>query len=116
MMELRLRNLISEIQADYWMEAKTPYGVDDEETGGRDFAADHTAEEALHLRAFLRTSALVIQFCRRIQTKFSHGDVEGAVKAGKALSHLLSRSQDELSGEVERVKGLAQKRFGGGYR
>merc|ERR550539_1641723 len=112
-MELRLRKLISEIQADYWIESKAPFSADEEEKG-RDLATQHTAEEALHLRAFLRTSALVIQFCRRIQTKFSHGDVEGAVKAGKALSHLLSRSQDELSGEVERVKGLAQKRFGGG--
>merc|ERR1712048_651901 len=91
-MELRLRKLISEIQADYWMESKAPYGVDDEEVSGRDLASQHTAEEALHLRSFLRTSALVIQFCRRIQLKFSHADVEGSVKAAKALSHLLIRS------------------------
>ena len=88
------------------------YGVDDEEVSGRDFASDHTAEEAMHLRAFLRTSALVIQFCRRIQNKFSHGDVEGAVKAGKALSHLLTRSSEELTGEIQNVKGMNEKRYG----
>lgn len=117
LMELRLRKLISEIQSDFWLEAKSPYGVDDEEVTGRDFAADHTTEEAMHLRAFLRTSALVIQFCRRIQNKFSHGDVVGAVKAGKALSHLLSRSQEELSEEINRVKEkTSEKRHGGGNR
>jgi hypothetical protein len=47
------------------------------------------------------------------QTKFSHVDVEGSVKAGKALSHLLTRSSDELSGEIQRVKGMEQKRYGG---
>merc|ERR1712241_1027207 len=56
MMELRLRKLISEIQADYWMESKAPYGLDDEEVSGRDLAQQHTAEEALHLRSFLRTT------------------------------------------------------------
>merc|ERR1712072_966935 len=30
LMELRLRKLISEIQQDYWHEAKTPYGEDEE--------------------------------------------------------------------------------------
>merc|ERR1712147_582101 len=98
------------------MEAKSPYGAEDEEAGGRDFATDHTAEEALHLRAFLRTSALVIQFCRRIQNKFSHADVEGSVKAAKALSHLLIRSQEELYEEIQRVKSMGSRggstRFG----
>merc|ERR1712078_486489 len=104
MMELRLRKLISEIQADYWIESKmTP---DDEEVSGRDLATQHTAEEAIHLRSFLRTSALVIQFCRRIQNKFSHGDIEGSVKAAKALSHLLTRSQEELNEEVQRFEQL----------
>ena len=56
MMELRLRKLIAEIQADYWMENKAPYGLDDEEVSGHDLASQHTAEEALHLRSFLRTS------------------------------------------------------------
>merc|ERR1740123_2252782 len=117
MMELRLRKLISEIQADYWMESKSPYGVDDEEVSGRDLASQHTAEEALHLRSFLRTSALVIQFCRRIQLKFSHADVEGSVKAAKALSHLLIRSQEELFEEIQRVKFLSsEKRYGGSGR
>merc|ERR1719436_20069 len=109
MMELRLRKLIAEIQADYWLESKSPYGLDDEEVSGRDLAQQHTAEEALHLRSFLRTSALVIQFCRRIQLKFSHADVEGAVKAAKALSHLLIRSQEELFEEIQRVKTLSSK-------
>merc|ERR1719361_1626841 len=45
MMELRLRKLIAEIQADYWLESKSPYGVDDEEVAGRDLASHHTAEE-----------------------------------------------------------------------
>merc|ERR1712187_208620 len=66
MMELRLRKLISEISADYWMESKSPYGGDDEEMTGRDLTIHHTADEGLILRSFLRTSALVIQFCRRI--------------------------------------------------
>merc|ERR1712156_114808 len=109
MMELRLRKLIAEIQADYWLESKSPYGMDDEEVAGRDLASHHTAEEALHLRSFLRTSALVIQFCRRIQLKFSHADVEGSVKAAKALSHLLIRSQEELHEEIQRVKTLSSK-------
>merc|ERR1719190_155299 len=118
MMELRLRKLISEIQADYWIESKmTP---DDEEVSGRDLATQHTAEEALHLRSFLRTSALVIQFCRRIQLKFSHADVEGAVKAAKALSHLLIRSQEELYEEIQRVKSMGARggasRFGRNHR
>eukprot|EP00494_Astrolonche_serrata_P031277 UN31546 len=115
MMELRLRKLIAEIQADYWLESKSPYGGDgDEEVSGRDLTVHHTAEEALHLRSFLRTSALVIQFCRRIQLKFSHADVEGSVKAAKALSHLLIRSQEELYEEIQRVKSLsADKRHGG---
>merc|ERR1712078_742453 len=105
MMELRLRKLISEIQADYWIESKmTP---DDEEVSGRDLATQHTAEEALHLRSFLRTSALVIQFCRRIQMKFSHADIEGSIKAAKALSHLLIRSQEELHEEIGRVKNMS---------
>jgi Ca2+-binding EF-hand superfamily protein len=113
MMEMRLRKLIAEIQADYYMESKAPYGLDDEEVSGRDLTASHTAEEALHLRSFLRTSALVIQFCRRIQLKFSHADVEGAVKAAKALSHLLIRSQEELYEEIQRVKTLStEKRYG----
>merc|ERR1712141_65780 len=113
MMELRLRKLIAEIQADYWLESKSPYGLDEEEVSGRDLASQHTAEEALHLRTFLRTSALVIQFCRRIQVKFSHADVEGAVKAAKALSHLLTRSQEELREEVERVNSMAStKKYG----
>jgi len=116
MMELRLRKLIGEIQADYWMESKAPYGLDDEEVSGRDLAQQHTAEEALHLRSFLRTSALVIQFCRRIQLKFSHADVEGSVKAAKALSHLLIRSQEELYEEIQRVKSMGSRggstRFG----
>merc|ERR550534_1623278 len=113
MMELRLRKLIAEIQADYWMESKAPYGLDDEEVSGRDLASQHTAEEALHLRSFLRTSALVIQFCRRIQMKFSHADVEGSVKAAKALSHLLIRSQEELYEEIQRVKTLSSgKNYG----
>merc|ERR1739848_115551 len=120
MMELRLRKLIAEIQADYWMESKAPYGLDDEEVSGRDLASQHTAEEALHLRSFLRTSALVIQFCRRIQLKFSHADVEGAVKAAKALSHLLIRSQEELYEEIQRVKSMGARggssRFGRGHR
>jgi len=119
MMELRLRKLIAEIQADYWMESKAPYGLDDEEVSGRDLAQQHTAEEALHLRSFLRTSALVIQFCRRIQLKFSHADVEGAVKAAKALSHLLIRSQEELHEEIQRVKSMGSRgsnRFGGSRR
>merc|ERR1712147_610460 len=119
MMELRLRKLIAEIQADYWMESKAPYGLDDEEVSGRDLASQHTAEEALHLRSFLRTSALVIQFCRRIQLKFSHADVEGAVKAAKALSHLLIRSQEELHEEIQRVKSMGSRgsnRFGGSRR
>jgi len=111
MMELRLRKLIAEIQADYWMESKGPMGIDNEEVIGRDLASQHTAEEALHLRSFLRTSALVIQFCRRIQLKFSHADVDGAVKAAKALSHLLIRSSDELYEEIQRVKEM-----GGGKR
>merc|ERR1719150_2729034 len=119
-MELRLRKLIAEIQADYWMESKAPYGLDDEEVSGRDLAQQHTAEEALHLRSFLRTSALVIQFCRRIQLKFSHADVEGAVKAAKALSHLLIRSQEELYEEIQRVKSMGARggssRFGRGHR
>jgi len=110
MMELRLRKLIGEIQADYWMESKGPLGMDNEEVVGRDLASQHTAEEALHLRSFLRTSALVIQFCRRIQLKFSHADVEGAVKAAKALSHLLIRSSDELYEEIQRVKEMGGKR------
>merc|ERR1712147_260284 len=113
MMELRLRKLISEIQADYWIESKNPYG-EDEEISGRDLATQHTAEEALHLRSFLRTSALVIQFCRRIQAKVSHTDIEGAIKAAKALSHLLIRSQEELHEEIQRVNTLSQeKRYGG---
>merc|ERR1719216_381917 len=116
MMELRLRKLISEIQADYYMESKAPYGLDDEEVAGRDLTVHHTAEEALHLRSFLRTSALVIQFCRRIQLKFSHADVEGSVKAAKALSHLLIRSQEELYEEIQRVKSMGSRggstRFG----
>lgn len=113
MMELRLRKLISEIQADYWIESKSPFG-EDEEVSGRDLATQHTAEEALHLRSFLRTSALVIQFCRRIQAKFSHADIEGAIKAAKALSHLLTRSQEELHEEIQRVNTLSQeKRYGG---
>jgi hypothetical protein len=116
MMELRLRKLIAEIQADYWMESKAPYGLDDEEVSGRDLAQQHTAEEALHLRSFLRTSALVIQFWRRIQLKFSHADVEGSVKAAKALSHLLIRSQEELYEEIQRVKSMGSRggstRFG----
>jgi hypothetical protein len=120
MKELRLRNLIAEIQADYWMESKAPYGLDDEEVSGRDLASQHTAEEALHLRSFLRTSALVIQFCRRIQLKFSHADVEGSVKAAKALSHLLIRSQEELHEEIQRVKSMGSRggssRFGRGHR
>jgi len=70
----------------------------------------------------LRTSALVIQFCRRIQLKFSHADVEGAVKAAKALSHLLIRSQEELYEEIQRVKSMGSghrggaSRFGRGHR
>merc|ERR550539_1937276 len=118
-MELRLRKLISEIQADYWIESKAPFSADEEEKG-RDLAQQHTAEEALHLRSFLRTSALVIQFCRRIQLKFSHADVEGAVKAAKALSHLLIRSQEELYEEIQRVKSMGARggssRFGRGHR
>merc|ERR1712174_144877 len=109
MMELRLRKLIAEIQADYWMESKAPYGLDDEEVAGRDLAQQHTAEEALHLRSFLRTSALVIQFCRRIQMKFSHADIEGSIKAAKALSHLLIRSQEELHEEIGRVKSMSSE-------
>jgi len=116
LMELRLRKLIAEIQADYWLEAKSPYGIDEEEVSGRDLASQHTAEEALHLRTFLRTSALVIQFCRRIQVKFSHADVEGSVKAAKALSHLLTRSQDELREEVERVNNMASSKKSGRRR
>merc|ERR1712048_1114334 len=117
MMELRLRKLIAEIQADYWLESKSPYGMDDEEVAGRDLAQQHTAEEALHLRSFLRTSALVIQFCRRIQAKFSHTDIEGSIKAAKALSHLLIRSQEELHEEIQQVKQLGDgKRFGSGSR
>jgi len=113
MMELRLRKLISEISADYWMESRSPYGENDEEMTGRDLTVNHTADEAIHLRSFLRTSALVIQFCRRIQNKFSHGDIEGSVKAAKALSHLLTRSQEELNEEVQRVEQLnSEKRFG----
>lgn len=113
MMELRLRKLISEISADYWMESKSPYGGEDEEMTGRDLTVNHTADEGLILRSFLRTSALVIQFCRRIQNKFSHGDIEGSVKAAKALSHLLTRSQEELNEEVQRVEQLNnEKRFG----
>jgi hypothetical protein len=110
MKELRLRQLIAEVQADYWMEAGGPQ--EDESIGGRNLAEDHTAEEALHLRSFLRTSALVIQFCRRIQLKFSHGDVDGSVKAAKALSHLLSRSHEELAEEVQRVFAMSG---GGNY-
>merc|ERR1719461_1903712 len=106
MKELRLRQLIAEVQADYWMEAGGP-AMEDESIGGRNLAEDHTAEEALHLRSFLRTSALVIQFCRRIQLKFSHGDVDGSVKAAKALSHLLSRSHEELAEEVQRVFAMS---------
>merc|ERR1712100_688086 len=110
-MELRLRKLISEIQADYWIESKSPFSADDEEQG-RDLATQHTAEEALHLRSFLRTSALVIQFCRRIQAKFSHTDIEGSIKAAKALSHLLIRSQEELHEEIQRVNNLGEdKRY-----
>ena len=56
MMELRLRKLIAEIQANYWMESKASYGLHDEEVSGRDLASQHTAEEALHLQSFLRTS------------------------------------------------------------
>lgn len=77
---------------------------------GRDYTTNHSAEEALHLRSFLRTSALVIQFCRRIQMKFSHGDVEGSVKAAKALSHLLLRSQEELFEEILKVKSLSDEK------
>jgi len=109
MKEIRLRQLIAEVQADYWMEAGGPQ--EDDTIGGRNLAEDHTAEEALHLRSFLRTSALVIQFCRRIQLKFSHGDVDGSVKAAKALSHLLSRSHEELAEEVQRVFAMS----GGGW-
>merc|ERR1711933_187598 len=121
MMELRLRKLVAEIQADYWMESKAPgLGLEDEDVAGRDLATQHTAEEALHLRSFLRTSALVIQFCRRIQMKFSHADVEGSVKAAKALSHLLIRSQEELYEEIQRVKSMGSRggagRFGRGNR
>jgi len=111
LMELRLRKLISEIEADYWMEARVNGVDDDSDVGGRDYTTQHTAEEALHLRSFLRTSALVIQFCRRIQNKFSHGDVDGAVKASKALSHLLIRSQEELADEIERVKVQEKHRY-----
>jgi hypothetical protein len=112
MMELRLRKLISEIQADYWIESKTPFGAEDEESG-RDLATKHTAEEALHLRSFLRTSALVIQFCRRIQSKYSHTDIDGSIKAAKALSHLLIRSQEELAKEISTVQNLGEeKRYG----
>jgi Ca2+-binding EF-hand superfamily protein len=108
MMELRLRKLVAEIQADYWMESKAPgLGLEDEDVAGRDLATTHTAEEALHLRSFLRTSALVIQFCRRIQMKFSHADIEGSIKAAKALSHLLIRSQEELHEEIGRVKNMS---------
>lgn len=114
MMELRLRKLVAEIQADYWLESKSPLGIEDEDVKGRDLATQHTAEEALHLRSFLRTSALVIQFCRRIQTKFSHADIEGSIKAAKALSHLLIRSQEELHEEIGRVKNMSGKdRYGG---
>merc|ERR1711881_518682 len=118
MMELRLRKLIAEIEADFWLEAKNPYGEQgDESAGGRDLTTHHTAEEALHLRSFLRTSALVIQFCRRIQAKFSHADVDGSVKAAKALSHLLIRSKEELYEEIQRVKSLSsEKRYGGSGR
>merc|ERR1711970_109696 len=98
------------------MESKAPYGLDDEEVSGRDLAQQHTAEEALHLRSFFRTSALVIQFCRRIQMKFSHADVEGSVKAAKALSHLLHRSQEELYEEIQRVKTLSSKNYGSGNK
>merc|ERR550539_719247 len=113
-MELRLRKLISEIQADYWIESKAPFSADEEEKG-RDLATQHTAEEALHLRSFLRTSALVIQFCRRIQAKFSHTDIEGAIKAAKALSHLLIRSQEELHEEIGRVKNMSGGRGSSRY-
>jgi len=109
MKEIRLRQLIAEVQADYWMEAGGPQ--EDDTIGGRNLTEDHTAEEALHLRSFLRTSALVIQFCRRIQLKFSHGDIDGSVKAAKALSHLLSRSHEELAEEVQRVFAMS----GGGW-
>jgi len=114
MMELRLRKLVAEIEADFWLESKAPVGGEDESVSGRDLTTHHTAEEALHLRSFLRTSALVIQFCRRIQMKFSHADVEGSTKAAKALSHLLVRSQDELYEEIQRVKSLSGNRNSGG--
>merc|ERR1711879_198411 len=42
--------------------------------------------------------------------KFSHADVDGAVKAAKALSHLLIRSSDELYEEIQRVKEMGGKR------
>ena len=61
-------------------------GVNDEEVIG-DFASEHTAEEALHSCGFWRSSALIIQFCRKMQNKLSHGDVEGTAKAGKALRY-----------------------------
>ena len=116
MMELRLRKLVAEIQADYWMESKAPrLGLEDEDVAGRDLATQHTAEEALHLRSFLRTSALVIQFCRRIQMKFSHADIEGSIKAAKALSHLLIRSQEELHEEIGRVKNMSGGRGSSRY-
>lgn len=116
MMELRLRKLVAEIEADYWMEARTAGMDDGSDVSGRDYTANHTAEEALHLRSFLRTSALVIQFCRRIQNKFAHGDVEGSIKAAKALSHLLIRSQEELYEEIQRVKSQEKSRSSRGAR
>merc|ERR1739848_545738 len=106
------RALVAEIQADFWLESKAPVVAEDDDVGGRDLTTQHTAEEALHLRSYLRTSALVIQFCRRIQLKFSHADVEGAVKAAKALSHLLIRSSEELYEEIQHVKTLSSdKRY-----
>jgi hypothetical protein len=52
--------------------------------------------------------------------KFSHADVEGSVKAAKALSHLLIRSQEELHEEIQRVKSMGSRggsnRFGRGHR
>merc|ERR1712066_394718 len=91
-------------------------GGEEDEMTGRDLTVNHTADESLILRSFLRTSALVIQFCRRIQNKFSHGDIEGSVKAAKALSHLLIRSQEELYEEIQRVKSMGSRggstRFG----
>merc|ERR1712117_521831 len=67
MMELRLRKLIAEIQADYWLESKSPYGMEGEEVAGRDLASHHTAAKALsHL--LIRSQEELHEEIQRVKT------------------------------------------------